>query len=359
MRRSTIIILVVSLAMAAGAALLAVGSLGLVSLLLTRTGIEPTPTLIGAIGTGIIVAVTWGIIFFARKSGHRSWWVNTSRYPAVRSAIEKYKESDETVRRVLPAFLVDGGRYFLVRYLRKGQELAPYPPGGKWGLEALVETGIVVLDDKGIAHSDEDLFRTLAGYTWHIEDSFGGLRLREDVMGAAVRMQNESVNAKSFFARHVIPTAGPKGRAVLEPLDALLVALGRQMQQAAELVESEHRWCETHHRQVEFTSEEMAALRKARAKASAWLAENARTIAEAWGRIEAQRANLENLPELGEGARASLRTLLDGLGAAAKSASDPDNFKMLVSSKRVEAYRARTAKALRLEGQAQQSANAP
>ena len=343
MRKSTRLLLIAGLGLSALVIPVIFGLLGLAILVIDTLGVGDSPLLYVAAGAVVLGGVTGAILAYARRTAHRSWSVNTSRYPGVKAAIDRYRDRGEGVRRVLPAFLMNGRRYFLVKYVRRNEEWAPEG-----------ETGMVVLDDQGRVQSDEDLLRQLLKRVRYVEDAFQGLRGQEDVIAAGPRMQREITKAQSFFANSVFSGADPEW---LKALEEFWQPLKGHVQRIASLLKGEYDWSNKHRTRVEFTLEEMKPLMVAREEASTWLAENATRIGQAWATVEKNRTKLENLPGLSSGQRATLRGLMQGFQAAAEATSDPDDFKIHVSSRRLGVYRARTAKALQLEGEAQHSAN--
>ena len=297
------------------------------------------------LGLALVPALVISLIAYVRGTSHKSWSANTLHYPAVKAAIDRYRDDGEDVRRLLPAFLVDGRRYFLVKYVRRKEEWAPEG-----------ETGMVVLDEQGRVNNDESLFRNLLRSVRYVEDSFRfpSLQGQEDVMAAGGRMEREIAEARSFFSQRV-PSAGDPE--LMEDVEKFLAPLAEQMERMASLTEGEYRCCQRNRKRAEFTLEEMKPLQKAREEASAWLIENAGRIAETWAKLDKHRAKLENLPGLSPHDRTRLRNLLGGFHAATKAMSDVDNFRMQVSPRRVDAFRTRTAKALGLNGEAERSSN--
>lgn len=344
-RKSTLILLATGLTLAVILGVLFAAVMGLSILLTDVVGPDASYVVFLGLSLALVPALIISLIVYVRRTAHKSWKVNTSLYPGVKAGIDLYRDDGEDVRRLLPAFLVDGRRYFLVKYVRRNEEWAPEG-----------ETGMVVLDEQGTVNNDESLFRNLLRSVRYVEDSFRfpSLQGQEDVMAAGRRMDREIAEARSFFSQRV-PSAGDPE--LMEHVEKFLTPLAEQMERMASLTEGEYRWCQRNWKRVEFTLEEMKPLQKAREEASAWLTENAGRIAQAWARLDKHKAKLENLPELSPHDRTRLRNLLGGLHAATKAMSDVDNFRMQVSPRRVDAFRTRTAKALGLNGEAQRSSN--
>ena len=289
-------------------------------------------------GVGGPLGIFGAYIFNELHRAHRSWRVNRSRYPAVKAAMDQYLQPGERIRRLLPAFVIDGKRYFLARYGRTYRE---------W-LET--EKGMVVFDDHGRAQKDETLLKILLRYTWYVSGTFRlvMVRNREELIAIAPRTQREIAKVREFFERDVIPAGG---EAVRQALEAFLEPLGEQVARLSAMAEREHRWCRVNGGKTEFSAEELEPLRRARSEESQWMTENADRIAEGWRSLKVHRSSLENMPSLLPHQRDHLRRMMRGLEASAKAATDKGNFTEQIAPERIEAFRTRTAKALQLEKQ--------
>jgi hypothetical protein len=306
------------------------------ALLVPLVGVETAAIVIVSGGLALAAGLTAGFVIYDRNPAHRSWRLNPARYPAVKAAMERYKEKGERVRRVLPAFVIEGKRYFLVKYVRSNKE---------WGPKA--EAGMVVLDDQGKVQANEALFSILLGYGWHVEDAFAFVMIqaREEVIAGAERAEREFDAVRRFFAEHVVPNTDAQ---VGEALEAFLGPLSEQIRRLAGMYEQQGRWCRANGRGVEFSAEEMEPLRVAKRETSQWLTENANNVARGWRTLQQHRSTIETLPGLDSGQRSYLRRLLRGLEASAKATMDADNYRMEHAPERIEAFRTRTAKALQL-----------
>jgi len=344
MRKSTFGLLVTGLLLAGVVLALYGFAFGAAWLLKGVLGPDSSFAVFLGLSIALGVAFVCSLIVYGQRTSHKSWKVNTSRYPKVKTAIDRYREKDEDVRRLLPAFLVDGRRYFLAKYVRRSEQ---------WSDAA--ETGMLLLDDQGVVQTDESLFIQLYRFVRYVEDSFLYQRLRgqEDVMAAGTQTEQEIDGARSSFSGSALYKTNLELR---EALDAFFMALSQQMKRMASLVEGEYRWCQSHKGQVEFPFEEMTPLLREREAASAWLTENGQKIARAWARLENLKALIEKSSEISPDERTRLQRLMRGFQAAAKATSDADSFTMRLSPLRLEPYRTRTAKALRVDGQAQRSA---
>lgn len=311
--------------------------------------IDPDLAVIISLGLGLalaLVVLPLAAFVYVLRASHRSWKVNLARYPAVKAAIGRYREEGEGVRRLLPAFVVNGRRYFLVKYGRKNREWAPDRH----------ETGMLVLDEQGRVQNDEAMFISLLGAVRHVEESYlhDSLVAQENMMAVGRRMEREAAKAREFFLRLVHSAGQPE---LMEDIEMFLVAITDQVRRGATRVEAEYHWCRKNRKRVEFTLEEMKPLEEALEESSVGHIETAARIAQAWARVEGQRARLESLRGLSSYDRARQRKLLDALRVAAESLSEVDSFRMHVVPERMEAYRSRTSRALQLERQAQPSAS--
>lgn len=327
------VVAAILLVMAALAALI----WGSYALLAPLVGVETAGLVVVMGGLALGAGLTAAYVVHDRNPPHRSWTITRAHFPSVKAAMERYREKGERVRKVLPAFVIGGRRYFLVKYVRGGKEWLPK-----------AETGMVVLDDQGRVQADEGLFTTLLGYVWHVEEAFAHVMVhtREQVIAGAARAEQELVAARVFLARHVLVNIDARAR---EALEALLHSLSVHYQKLREMYAQQGDWSRVNGRRVEFRSEEMEILRAAKRQESHWLTENAKRIAEHRVGLQRYRSELENASRLDAGQRDRLRRLLNGLELAAQGAMDTDNYKMEHAPERIDAFRTRTARALKLE----------
>ncbi len=290
-----------------------------------------------------VLAVVLGVPVYVRMIAHRSWRVNRARYPEVAAAIERYREKGEAVRPVLPAFLIDGRRYFIVKYL---------PKNAVW--ENVDERGVLVVDEHGRVQDDEALFPRLLRLVRFVEESTRdeSYLAMEQAMAVGPRLEREIAKAREAFSTSALAQADGEWMPALE---AFWDALSDQVEVMVSRARDEHEWRDANRKRVEFTLEEMMPLVKALEEASARHIENAGRVAQTWAKVEGLRARLEDAPRSSGRLPRRLRRFLDAFGVSAAAASDAEQFRIRLRAERWEAYRSRTAKALQLERQTKTS----